>query len=201
MHEELFKKVEDRFANRDLVKTQLTKLQKSEKKAKINLIRHEKALEFIKDIALKTQSQLEFHLSDMVTAGLNTVFTEPYDFIVKFLIRRGRTECDLFFEKDGQYVDPLRFSGLGAADIAAFALRCASWSMDKRYRNVILLDEPTKHLAVEHHHNAGKMIKTLSEKLGLQIIMITHSMAMTEYADKVFKIKRIKGVSKVKEYV
>jgi len=103
----------------------------------------------------------------------------------------------LFFKKGEELVDPLRFSGLGAADIAAFALRCAAWSMDKRYRNTLILDEPFKHLSANHHEKTGKMVKILSEKLGLQIIMISHSRKAAEHADRVFEITMKNNVSKV----
>lgn len=43
------------------------------------------------------------------------------------------------------------------------------------------------------------MVKTLSDKLGLQIIMISHSEKVTQYADKVFQVSMKKGISKVKE--
>jgi len=194
---DLKKEVTKRINEKAFIQKEVESLLSQKLEFKKSITKKEKALVIVKDTALKTQAQLEFHLSEMVSAGLNTVFEEAYDFAVKFELRRGKTECDLFFKKGEQLIDPLRFSGLGAADVAAFALRCAAWSMDKQYRNTLILDEPLKHLSVNQHKNAGKMIKTLSEKLGLQIIMISHSERITEYADRVFKVKMKKGVSSV----
>lgn len=184
---------------KEYIKTEIQKLKETKLNFKKSIIRKEKALELVKDVALKTQQQLSFHLSEMVTMGLNTVFEDSYEFVVDFKASHGKTVCDLNFKKGEELVDPLRFSGLGAADIAAFALRCAAWSMDKQYRNVLLMDEPFKHLDVGHHGKAGKMVKTLSEKLGLQIIMISHSEKVTQYADRVFQVSMKKGISKVRE--
>lgn len=196
----------NKFCNKKLsekayIQKEIKTLKNKKKTLKIELLRKEKCLEFVKDVALKTQRQLEYHLSDMVSAGLNSVFEQAYDFDVNFELRRGKTECDLYFRKGEDLIDPLRFSGLGAAEVAAMSLRCASWSMMNAIqpiRNCLILDEPFARLDVGHHENAGKMIKLLSEELGLQIIMVSHSKKITEYADKVFEVKQIKGRSIVK---
>ncbi len=52
---------------------------------------------------------------------------------------------------------------------------------------------------LSHHKNAGKMVKTLSKELGLQIIMVTHSMGFSDYADKIFEVKKNNEVSAIKE--
>ena len=106
------------------------------------------------------------------------------------------------FKKGEELIDPLKFSGLGAADIAAFSLRCAAWSMDKRYRNVMILDEPFKHLkGGKENIRAIKLMKVLSEKLNLQIICINDERAPRDdiiiNADRVFEVKQNKKVSKV----
>jgi len=196
----LISKVSNRIAIKDKLQSQLNDLTSKQKKLKIQKIRKERALELVKDVALKTQGQLEYHLSDMVSTGLNTVFDTVYDFKVEFVIRRGKTECDLYFEKDGELAQP-KFSGGGAMDIAAFCLRCAAWSMTKQYRPLLLMDEPFSHLAVVHHEKAGEMVKILSNKLGLQIIMVTHSKEFTNYADRVFSVNRKNGISHVKQAI
>lgn len=199
---ELKNKIQKRINNKELIQKQLEELKTNYKEKSELLHNKEKAMEIVKKVALETQSQLEYHLSDMVSTGLNTVFDEEYGFRLIFEEKSGKTggktECNLFFEKKGHLVDPLNFSGLGESDIAAFCLRCAAWSMDKRYRNVLILDEPLKHLSVNHHEKAGEMIKLLSKELNLQIIMVTHSERFTSYADKIFKVQmNNKGISKV----
>jgi DNA repair exonuclease SbcCD ATPase subunit len=191
--------VQNKVAQRDLIQSQLTNLLTQKKNLKRDYVRKERALEFVKDIALKTQSQLEFHLSDMVSTGLNSVFDQEYNFRVIFEIKRGKTECNLYFEKDGNLADPLTQSGLGAADVAAFCLRCAGYSMNPIYRNTLVMDEPFKHLSINYHEKVGALVKMLSEKLNLQIIMVTHSEIMSTYSDKVFEVSMTKGVSKIKE--
>jgi DNA repair exonuclease SbcCD ATPase subunit len=104
----------------------------------------------------------------------------------------------LFFVRDGEKVNPIDATGGGAVDIAAFALRVASWSMmNPRTRPVMILDEPLKNLDKERQQKGSAMIKEVSERLGIQFIIITHEEALTEYADKTFNVTIKKGISNV----
>jgi DNA repair exonuclease SbcCD ATPase subunit len=164
-----------------------------------SLIRHEEAREIIKSVGLKTQRELQFHISDITSLALEAVFPNPYELKVEFVERRNKTECDLLFVRDENEIDPITASGVGAIDVAAFALRIASWSMMiPRTRNVIIMDEPFRFLSVNYQQQASAMIKELSDKLGLQFIIISHEQTLTANADKIFEISIRKGVSVVK---
>jgi len=160
--------------------------------------RHEQAREIIREVGLKTQEQLQYHISDITSMALEAVFDDPYELVVEFVQRRNKTECDLLFARDGQRVDPISASGVGAIDVAAFALRIAAWSMQTpRKHNVIILDEPFRYLSVNYQAAASRMLKELSDRLGIQFIIITHEATLAEYADKAFTVKLKKGVSDV----
>jgi len=164
------------------------------------LRRHEQAREIIREVGLKTQQQLQVHISDITTLALDAIFDDPYKLVVEFVQRRNKTECDLLFERDGQRITPLSASGGGPVDVAAFALRVASWSMQNpRSRNVLILDEPFRFLSVNLLPKAGEMLNQLSEKLDLQIIMVTHEEELAEMADKIFQVSMHRGKSKVEQ--
>ena len=195
--------LDSKKAEEAYVKKEIQELTRKVKKLKIQALHEDRALAFIKQVAIQTQNQLEIQLSDMVSTGLNTVFEQSYEFVVKFELRRDKTECDLYFKKHGELIDPLNFSGLGAADVAAFALRCASWSISKRYRNSLILDEPFKHLKGEKENKRVlALMKLLSKELNIQIICINDERAAREdilqEADRVFEVKQNrKGISKI----
>lgn len=162
------------------------------------LTRHEQAREVIKEAGLRTQQALAFHISDITTLALQAVFPEPYNLVVDFVQRRNKTECDLWFERDGQRLSPMDASGGGAVDVAAFALRVASWSMQHpRSRATIILDEPMRFLSTDLQPKASEMLKQLSDRLGIQFIIITHEEELAEEADRVFQIQKRKQVSEV----
>ena len=145
----------------------------------------------IREVGFKTQEQLQYHISDITSLALSAVFEDPYELKVSFVQRRDKMECDLTFTRNGVELDPLNSSGYGAVDVASLALRVASWSMQRpRRRNIIILDEPLKYLSEDMQVFAGKMIKELSDKLGLQFIIVTHEPLLADFADKTFLVRQ-----------
>jgi DNA repair exonuclease SbcCD ATPase subunit len=164
------------------------------------LHQHEQARELIREAGLKTQQQLQYHISDITSLALDAVFEDPYELIVEFVQRRNRTECDLYFQRNGERADPLTASGGGAVDIASFALRIASWTMmQPRSRSTIILDEPLKNLDKERQERGSQMLKEISDRLGIQFLIVTHEPTLTSFADRVFEVTQRKGVSRIKQ--
>jgi DNA repair exonuclease SbcCD ATPase subunit len=181
------------------VENSLLTLQTELKEKGRSLRQHEQAKEIIREVGLKTQMQLQVSISDITSLALEAVFPDPYELKVEFVQRRNKTECDLYFVRDGNKIDPLTASGVGAVDVASFALRIASWSMmQPRTNNTIILDEPFRFLSKNYQEQASLMLKEISKKLGLQIILVSHEEALTENVDKVFNVGIRKGISYVK---
>lgn len=156
----------------------------------------EQARAIIQLVAQETQQQLEFHISELVTLALAGVFERSYEFKVEFTQRRNRTECDMYFIRNGQRVDPTIASGGGPLNVASFALQTSIWSL-KKTRSVLFLDEPFRFLSRGLQDKAVKILKQISRKLNLQILMITHSPDLSEGADKIFNVSISNGISKV----
>ena len=178
-------------------------LQNVEEK-KEDLQHHEQAREVIREVGLATQQQLQYHISEITTLAMEAVFDDPYELEAEFVQRRNKTECDLYFVRNEDRMDPLSASGGGTVDVAAFALRVASWSMQRpRSRNVLILDEPFKHLkGIEENTRVLEMVSEISEKLGVQIIMVSDERIpkelILEAADKVFEVSKHKGRTEVR---
>ena len=140
----------------------------------------EKALVIAQDVAQQTQQELEFRISDIVTSSLAAVFDDPYEFKVRFDIKRSKTEAVLLFTRDGMEIDPLTASGGGVVEVAALALRIACFLISSpKPAPVLVLDEPAKCVSAGFREKYADLLETLSSKLGIQIIMITH---IDEYA-------------------
>jgi DNA repair exonuclease SbcCD ATPase subunit len=190
----------------DKRKGQKQQLEKTLKEAKESLVinsrnlrRHEQARELIREAGLKTQQTLSYHISEITSLALEAIFENPYTLEVNFIQRRNKTECDLFFSRDGNQIDPMDASGGGAVDVAAFALRTASWSMKRpHYRNTIILDEPFKNLSKDYQEKGSTMLKEVSKRLGIQFIVVTHEECLASFADRTFEVKiGRKGISRV----
>jgi DNA repair exonuclease SbcCD ATPase subunit len=197
--QQLRHKLEQQKGSRNTTLLSLATIQSELAEKRISLHKHEEAREIIRKVGAETQSQLTFHIKDIVSLALDSVFDSPYSFGIDFVQRRQRTECDLYFERDGNRIDPMTASGVGAVDIASFALRIASWSMARpRTRNVIILDEPFRFLSENYQEQAALMLREISQRLGIQLIVITHNQTLTTYADRIFEINIKKGISQVK---
>jgi DNA repair exonuclease SbcCD ATPase subunit len=174
------------------------RLQQNEQK----LSDHEKAREIIREVGLKTQQELSYNISEITSMALDGVFDDPYELLVEFVQRRNKTECDLWFKKDGEKIYPL-YAGGGALDVAAFALRVASWSMQQpRTRNVLIGDESFKHLKGEEaNRRVLEMVREVAEKMNLQIILVSDERvsreAIMDNTDRLFEVSIENGVSNV----
>ena len=190
------KEIEQRRGRKDYIEAEIDSIVLEVKDLQRQSKHHEEAQEIIRQVALKTQQQLQYHISDIASMALDAVFPDPYELIAEFVQKRNKTECDLYFTRDGEKADPLSAAGGGAVDVASFALRVASWSMrTPKYRNTLILDEPFQYLSSDLLPKASEMIKEISKELRLQIIMVSHSEELIEEADKVFKIAKKKGIS------
>lgn len=168
------------------------------RQASRDLKKHQEAREVIKMVALRTQEHLQYHISETVTGALRAVFPDPYEFVVEFVERRGRTECDLLFKRGDMSVDPLTAAGGGAVDVAAFALRVAAWSMMRpRSRALLILDEPFRYLSADLLPRAGEMLQEVASRLGLQVLLVTHAEELVAGADKVFEVRKARRTSVV----
>jgi DNA repair exonuclease SbcCD ATPase subunit len=160
----------------------------------------EQAQQVLQIVAEMTQNQLSYEISTIVTLALESVFNTPYAFELEFVQRRGKTEADMFFVRNGERLSPLTSSGGGTVDVACFALRVALLKIAKgKYRNTLILDEPAKHLSTDLQEKFSQMVQQISKELSLQIIMVSHITDLIENADKIFRVKIKDGVSTVKE--
>lgn len=191
-------KLERKKGQQNQVQRDLQSAQEQAEKISSDIKDTQQAQIIIRVVAQKTQQELEYRLSEIVSLALATIFDDPYRLKVAFEIRRGKTECDLLFEKHGEIFDPLISSGGGPIDIAAMALRITIWTMTQpRTNNVLLLDEPWKFVSKEYQQKASIMLNELAKKLKLQIIMVSHSETLIEGADKIFNVTIVNNISQI----
>jgi hypothetical protein len=177
-------RLEQQKGQQQQIQKSLSSLQQQLQEKTLSLHKHEQAKEIIRAVGLQTQQTLQVNISDITSLALEAVFPDPYELKVEFLQRRNKTECDLYFVRDGNRVDPLTASGVGAM-------------MQPHTRNTIILDEPFRFLSENYQEQAAQMLKQISIKLGIQMIIVTHNETLASSADKVFNVSIRKGISKV----
>jgi hypothetical protein len=195
---EISKKVERLKIQRQLSKESLKAKQSQIEELLHSLENYQMASAILLTIAKKTQSELAYRLSNLVSSCLSSVFEEPYEFVVSYVNKRGKTEVDFALLQDGMSFDnPILSVGGGVVDVVAFALRVACLCMaTPQARRVLILDEPFHFLQGEEDKiRVGKLIGRLSKELDIQFVIISNlkrTRAIVEVLDaKVFEV--IKG--------
>jgi DNA repair exonuclease SbcCD ATPase subunit len=150
----------------------------------------EQAQVIIRQAAVDTRQEIRIHLSDLVTAAIQSILPEhkAWEFEATFLDRGG---VEFALRKGDKVRDPYDKGG-GVKDIISVALRFAAWSLSQ-LRPVIILDEPFRNLSrtlygEEAKKKASALLKELSRELGIQIITVTHDPDLIAEADRIFRV-------------
>ena len=156
------------------------------------------ALAVVGAIAGEVQVEVEKALSGVVTSALRSVFGPKYEFHASFDNRRRNPTCTFSLSSGGAEMDPMEASGGGVVDVVAFALRVALLCMwAEPCRKTLVLDEPFRFVSEDLQESVARMMKQLSEDLGIQVLMVTHSPALAAAADRTFRVKKTKGITEV----
>jgi DNA repair exonuclease SbcCD ATPase subunit len=114
-------------------------------------------------------------MSELATSGLNYII---YDQDIKFKIvqeqKNNRIHMKFVLEQDGVEGDPLASYGGGAAVVVSLILRL-SIMQRLGLGNLLILDESMVALANAYVPSAANFMKQLSEKTGVNILMVTHN--------------------------
>lgn len=150
----------------------------------------QQAATIIQTAARQTQEQLRYVLEDIVNVALETIFANPYHFVLEFLTQRDRTVVVPKLERNGEQFDIIDEAGGGVADVVAFALRLAIWVLGgKKQRNFFVFDEPFKFLSVDLQETVTTLLKELSKELALTFLIVTHNQILIKNADHAFMVE------------
>ena len=155
----------------------------------------------LQEAARLTQSQVQYRIGQLVTLALESVFDDPYVFELQFDSSRGKTSANLIFTRNGNEISPLDASAGGSVDVAAFGLQVSLWTLQTpRSAPILILDEPLKWLkGGDYPAKGAQMIREISHRLGLQVIMVSHIPDQIEHADRVFSAVKKNNVTTVRE--
>jgi len=133
------------------------------------------AQQVVQSVAKLVQTRMYSCVAAVVSRCLQAIFDEPYEFVMRFVEKRGRTEVELAFLRNGNEVDPMSASGGGVVDVSAFALRLAALVLaGSKVAKVLVLDEPFKFVSQEYRERLAELLVKLAEELHIQIVLVTH---------------------------
>ncbi len=154
-------------------------------------------LEAAKHAREQGRRQVEF----LVTQALQFVFGGDLEFRVKVEEKRDRPEAEFYVcsTYGGDYkveTTPQDARGGGVVDVISLALRLALLhAFRPPLGGPVILDEPAKHVSEEFSPQVARFLKSFSQSLGRQIIMVSHNQHLADSADVAYLVEMQQGRS------
>lgn len=200
-----FRAIEDAFlllkTDRDRKIEELHKKEEEKDKIISDLEICAKSIEFVEKVSTEERQGIKSRVEDLITSCLQDVFDESYSVEFDYGIKRSKTSVEVYSIRnceDGlkvrRQIDGI---GGGVADSISLPLKLIVLINDSDLERILVLDEPGKHLSINHVPKFAHFIQTISKKLGIQIIMVSHHQCMSQYADSVNEVSLSGSVSKI----
>jgi len=142
-------------------------------------------------------------LEVLISYALQTILDEPsYRFFIQEREQKNGIIYEFMYEKFGLPPVPLGAdtSGGGVGDIAStFLAIIIPIFLNQKARRFVVLDERFKHLHVSNLSRVAQVIKFLSQKLGIQFLIVTQREELLQAADKAYRFTNKTGSTVVKE--
>lgn len=183
---------------RKILQEQLKRKKKKSNRLSRNIKAHDEAQLFLAEVARLIHRETVAKIENLVTLCLRAVYERPFDFKLDFKEKRKTVEAKPII-KEGKYeYDPKEDKGGGMIDLISFAFRIILWNIQEpKTRRLFILDEPFKR-AGTYIVKIGSMLKYLSDKLKIQMIILTHEDELIDICDRVYRITHDGKKSNVK---
>lgn len=143
---------------------------------------HQSGSEVLKSWLENLLDQNVNSMADLVSNGLGYIIDDQdIRFSIKQEPKYNKISMRFVMSKDGYEGDPMDSYGGGAVLVSSFILRLAIMAR-LNMANLLIMDEPLNALAVKYIPNCGAFIRQLSEKTGINILMVTHNDEFLNYA-------------------
>lgn len=161
----------------------------------------QEALQFLEDIANSRRGYMKDRIEAVITEAFQMIYGDNYRVELVYSIKNNRSCLDIEVCKTTKYGEVRRLIngvGGGVPDTICVPLRLMVLLGSKQTDKVCVLDESYKHMDLERIDSVAEFIKELSQKLGMQIILLSHHEIMENYADKTWVVSDDGGKAIIK---
>jgi hypothetical protein len=158
------------------------------------------ALLFLENVANSRRGVMKEKIEDIVTEAIRMIYGDSYRLEISYSMKNNRSSLDIHVVRDtpdGEVRRAMGGFGCGLADCISVPIRLLVLLGSRQANKVCILDECYKHLDDEQIHAAGQFLRVLTDKLGVQIINISHHRELRNYSDKTFMVSELDGVSMI----
>ncbi len=210
-----------KLAQRDTFLSQKKELQNLLQKTQEQISIDSQVQRLLEVFVKSTESYVRQYLEPLVTEALDFVFCQGLYFHLLFVTRRNQVEIDfiLLRDKDSEeeyqkfilqptkYVKQLEtlvketkqisyMYGGAVNQVIALVLRLILSEL-LQIKGPIFLDEPSSAVGEEYSARLGQLISSFSQRFNRQYVLVTHSHSLASYADIIYEVEKINGVSHI----
>lgn len=173
---------------------------------RVKTLSYEQASAVLSRIGEERQTAAQHQIEDLVTRGLQSIFNEDLTFHVVQAVKNKQPVVEFVVRShmpDGQEVETevIGARGGGLAEVVGFLLRLVVMLLSKdKQETILFLDESFGMLSAHYEVRMAEFLKEIVENTGIQVLMISHSNAFDDVADRKYRFELDHGVTKVVEY-
>ena len=190
--EELTSLLQRREAEASLVAGELREKQSRAADNEEDLAAALSAQQAITEASRLTQRKVKGYIEALVTKAVAPIFDRPFRFVLEYDVKGRKTVAQpLVVEGEGGEPQiPKEEMGVSILDILSFAMRVVLKRLERpRTRELMILDEPMRDVGKGRFlERAADMLREMSQRLGLQLIIITHEAELARIGDAVFTV-------------
>ena len=202
----LRRSIDEKLGARRMLETRYEELKAEVLELTESVIAHERATSLLNSIGEEKQFAAQEAIEQLVTRGLQTIFDDTLSFHIIQDVKARRAEVSFVVRstlENGRVVDTdvMDARGGGLAATVGFLLRLVVMLLrtDSKTDNFMVLDETFAHVSAEYIEGLRDFIRTIVDKTGVQILMVTHQPEFALAADKVYRLSASNGKSSIKE--
>lgn len=153
----------------------------------------QRAASLLTSIGEERQETARRQVEGLVTQALQAVFGEGVSFAMVQGVKGNQPVVEFVVRSDfgdGQLVetDVLSARGGGMAGVIGFVLRVVILLLTPGSRRFLALDETFGMVSAEYELAVAEFLREVADKAGVQILLVTHSSAYDDLADKRYRL-------------
>ena len=152
------------------------------------------SLTFLEEVANSRRGSMKGKIESVLTEALQLVYGPERSIELVYSVKNNRSHLSFEIIKKTTSGDVRRVldgtgAGLGVSDTVSVPLRLLVLLGSKQADKVCILDECYKHVNVERVPIVSQFLRVLTERLGMQVIILSHHESVRAYADASYEVK------------
>lgn len=156
---------------------------------------------FEKVIDMNTKSTRTF-IESLVNDGIEYVIGDnSVSISIESSIKNNKVQYTInIIDNKNKIEGGIESFGGGILAIISFIFRIVIMHISKMFP-LIVIDENLTFVSHHYQERLSQFIKHISSQFNINVLMISHSPKLNTYADKIYEMKKVNGISKLEEEI